>query len=215
MDNDSNEAATKPATITPKLAIDLRLRFLESLVARNSRTPTSSSSLARRVSHIEAQLKQALDAGGSTDAVRRFAQNYDLNSPLLSVAPLPIHQGHSNDLSFEAKVSLILEAETEITTLERELREIDILHQRGVVEVGKLSEHEALKEPLEQLVKDTKPISTTYASLEERTTVLLQRYNDYITDLSELFISWNDLLTEAEETVTKLEKQRDQTLDIS
>lgn len=63
----------------------------------------------------------------------------DLNSPLLSVAPLPIHQGHSNDLSFEAKVSLILEAETEITTLERELREIDILHQRGVVEVGKLS----------------------------------------------------------------------------
>lgn len=41
-------------------------------------------------------------------------------------------------------------------------------------------EHEALKEPLEQLVKDTKPISTTYASLEERTTVLLQRYNDYV-----------------------------------
>ncbi|GAA5983415.1 hypothetical protein JCM5350_007642 [Sporobolomyces pararoseus] len=218
MDSETVRTPLKPVVITPHLALDLRLRFIESLISPNSQSSSNSStsvSLARRVSHIEAQLKQALESVGSTDALRRFVQNYDSNSPLLSVAPLPMNLPDSNEMSIEAKVSLILEAENEIKTLERDLREIEVLNQRGVVEAGKLPEHEKLKGPLDQLANDTKPVATAYMSLEDRTTVLLQRYNDYITELSELFISWNDLITEAEATVTKLEKQKNRTLDIS
>lgn len=36
-----------------------------------------------------------------------------------------------------------------------------------------------------------------------------------ITNLSELFVSWNELVSEAEDAVTKLEKKRDESLDIS
>ncbi|GAA5904015.1 uncharacterized protein JCM6883_002055 [Sporobolomyces salmoneus] len=213
MNEDTAQAQAKPVPITPQLALDLRLRFLESLISPDSRT--SPISLARRVSHIEAQLKQALDSGASTDAVRRFVQNYDSNAPLLSVAPVPIQPPDQDSLSTPAKVSLVLEAENEIRTLERDLREIETLHQRGVVEAGKLPEHEALKTPLKQLMTETRPVATAYASLEDRTMILLQQYNDYITNLSELFVSWNDLITEAETTVTKLEKQRNESLDIS
>jgi len=94
-----------------------------------------------------------------------------------------------------------------------------------------------LKAPLKQLEKDVKPVAAKYASLEARTNTLLRNYNDHvnsnftlfkegaqlttfhaveqITNLSELFVSWNDLVTEAEEAVTKLEKERNQPLDIS
>ncbi|GAA5954383.1 hypothetical protein JCM3765_004443 [Sporobolomyces pararoseus] len=218
MDTQAFATPEKPVPITPYLALDLRLRFIESLISPDSRSSSKSStsiSLARRVSHVEAQLKQALESGGSTDAIRRFVQNYDSNCPLLSVAPLPVNLPNSNEMSVEAKVALVLEAENEIKILERDLREIETLNQRGVVEAGKLSEHEALKGPLEQLTEATKPVAETYSSLEDRTTVLLQQYNDYITELSELFISWNDLISEAEATVTKLEKQKNRTLDIS
>ncbi|GAA5837695.1 hypothetical protein JCM5353_003820 [Sporobolomyces roseus] len=218
MTTESPQETNKPITITPELAIDLRLRFLESLISPTSSTPsisTDSTSLARRVSLIESQLKQTLESGASTEAVRRFVQNYDLNSPLLSVAPLPLNPPDSNDLSTQAKISLILEAEHDIRSLERDLRDIEILNQRGVVEAGKLPEHEALKGPVKQLETDARPVAAKYASLEARTNTLLRNYNDYITNLSELFVSWNDLVTEAEETVTKLEKERNQPLDIS
>ena len=36
-----------------------------------------------------------------------------------------------------------------------------------------------------------------------------------ISTMSELFVSWDDLLTEAETALTRLEKARDQPLDIS
>jgi hypothetical protein len=171
MEANATEAPLKPVAITPELALDLRLRYLESLVSPDSRSssnPSSTSiSLARRVSHIEAQLKQALESGGSTDAVRKFVQNCefhlarvvipnrdsadkldslpssteltdDSNSPLLSVAPVSTDPPDSNEMSISAKVSLVLEAEQEIRNLERDLRDLEMLNQRGVVEAGKL-----------------------------------------------------------------------------
>ncbi|GAA5847884.1 hypothetical protein JCM3766R1_003169 [Sporobolomyces carnicolor] len=208
-----DESKAKPVVMTPRLALDLRLRFLESLVSDDSRS--SSVSLARRISRVEAQLKAALDSAGSTDAIRRFVQNYDANAPLLSVAPVPINPPDQDALTVPAKVSLILEAEHDIRALERDLREVETLHQRGVVEAGRLAEHKPLKGTLEQLTEGTQPVAEAYASLEDRTMILLQQYNDYITNLSELFVSWNELVSEAEDAVTKLEKKRDESLDIS
>ena len=87
-----NVNSSKPATITPELAIDLRLRFLESLVSPTSSTlPTSTdaTSLARGLSLVESQLKQTLESGASTEAVRRFVQNcQSILSLLPSLLPL-------------------------------------------------------------------------------------------------------------------------------
>lgn len=186
----------------------------------------------------------------------------DLNEPLLSVPPVPASLSPSSDgLTPSAKISLILEAENEIRTLERELREVEGLEQRDVVGAGKLAgefcvlsiplhefaslisvfspfspEHEPLKAELVQVKKDLKLVSRTYASLEARTNALLTRYNDYvilglpsrdrqrqtdpspslqISTLSEIFVSWNDIVSAAEDAVTKLEKERNKELDFA
>ncbi|GAA6036978.1 hypothetical protein JCM8097_005488 [Rhodosporidiobolus ruineniae] len=229
MASEESQTLAQPPQLTPELALDLRLRFLEHLVRPTSASATpSAASLARRVAHVNQQLTAALGgqaagaggggaAGGGSEAVRRFVQNYDLNVPLLSVAPVPLSPSSSAgeaDLTPQAKVNLILEAENEIRTLERELREIAVLDERGAVGAGKLGDHEALKPELGDTRRAAAPIATSYASLEARTTNLLQQYNDYISTLSELFVSWNDIVSEAEDAVTRLEKQKTQAYDI-
>ncbi|GAA5912732.1 hypothetical protein JCM5296_006553 [Sporobolomyces johnsonii] len=209
-----DSAAPQPVSLAPELALELRVRFLETLLAPPSSSSTSKVPLARRISQVQSHLSQALEAGTGSDAVRRFVQNYDLNSPLLSVAPLPASPS-TDEVTPQAKVSLILEAEHEIRSLERDLREIEALEGRGVVEAGRLAEHEGLKEPLDEVRTAARPIAQDYASLEARTTALLQRYNNYISTLSELFISWNDIISEAEDAVDRLERERSKALDIS
>ncbi|GAA6060149.1 hypothetical protein JCM10212_001446 [Sporobolomyces blumeae] len=208
----------RPVKVSPELAIDLRLRFLEALVSsrpsRYTQSRPTPPSLARRVSLLEAELKSALDSNASTEAVRRFVQNYDYNAPLLSIPPVPAAPDEL-EVTPQAKVALTLEAEHELRQLERGLREIETLEQRGVVEAGKLPEHEALVPRLEQLETNLAPIVREHAAIEQRTTTLLQRYNDHIATLSELFVAWNDIITEAEDAVDRLEKQRNQPLDIS
>lgn len=73
------QPAREPRQISPTLALDLRIRFLETLLRAppHSSSPNSSpTSLARRVAHIHEALQQALETPqGGTDAVRRFVQN--------------------------------------------------------------------------------------------------------------------------------------------
>ena len=60
----------------------------------------------------------------------------DLNEPLLRLAPVP---AASEGLSVGAKLALLLESEQEVKTLERELRELQMLDERGVVGAGTLA----------------------------------------------------------------------------
>ncbi|GAA6003244.1 hypothetical protein JCM10207_001822 [Rhodosporidiobolus poonsookiae] len=229
----ASDTPAAPPSLTPALSLDLRLRFLEQLVRPTSST-LNTPSIARRAAHVQQQLDSALQGtpsaagtfhaggggggpgAGAGEAVRRFVHNYDLNAPLLSVAAVPLAPSSPDgtDVSPHAKVALILECENEIRTLECELRELGVLDERGVVGAGKLGDHEALKPDLAALQQSTRPVASSYASLEARTTALLQQYNDYIANLSELFVSWNDILSEAEDAVTKLEKEQSTGFDV-
>jgi hypothetical protein len=84
---DPGRRLTKPVTtpMNSSLSLDLRLRFLETLLASpsTSSSPTSAPplSLARRVSLINSLLKQSLETGGGGEAVRRFVHNCLSQSP--------------------------------------------------------------------------------------------------------------------------------------
>ena len=86
-------------TISPALALDLRLRFLETLLtgssspslgsSRGRATTTPALSLTRRADLVQAQLKEALETGGGGDAVRRFVQGCACTTrPILLVSVL-------------------------------------------------------------------------------------------------------------------------------
>ena len=80
-----------PQPISPALALDLRIRFLESLVSPSSSSsappPAPPTPLARRISTLGTALEHALDAPSSTDALRRFVRN--CTSPSLPRSPPP------------------------------------------------------------------------------------------------------------------------------
>ncbi|GJN88776.1 hypothetical protein Rhopal_001745-T1 [Rhodotorula paludigena] len=206
------QPAREPQQISPTLALDLRIRFLETLLRAppHSSSPNSSpASLARRVAHVHEALQQALETPqGGTDAVRRFVQNYELNSPLLTPALPSAPPEPDAPTSSASKLALVLEAEHDLRTLERDLRELAVLDERGVVGAGQLADHEALRPTLDDVVTKVKPVAKEYVSLEQRTTALLQGYNDYISTMSELFVSWDEILGEAEAQVARLEKQK-------
>ncbi|SGY72659.1 BQ5605_C005g03194 [Microbotryum silenes-dioicae] len=257
---------------TPDLALDLRIRYLETLLTRPSTSTTApisasnTASLSRRVSQLASSLDLVLEAGPGTDALRKFVANCgygqcvklhsssraltcyfatpadDLNEPLLTVPPVPFHHPSSSsnhdDLTPHSKVSLILEAEYEIRQLEWELRQIALLDDQGVVGAGELAQHQDLSTELARTKQDVKPVAASYQDLEHKTHNILSRYNDYvrpsahklqsrlqaehwststaqISTLSEVFVQWNDIVSEAEQEVTRIEKSRNPSLDIS
>ncbi|KAM0753927.1 hypothetical protein T439DRAFT_353679 [Meredithblackwellia eburnea MCA 4105] len=212
--------ASKTHQISPELQLELRLRFLETLLSpsvasRSALQPAAAvpASITRRADQLQAQLKQAIESGGGGEVVRRFVQGYDLNEPLLR--PPDATTSALDQLTPQAKVALILESEAEIRQLERELREVDTIDQRGVVGAGDLAKHEELKPSLKDLAGNVAPISERYSALELKTTTLLSRYNDYISTLSEIFVSWNDIISSAEEEVARIESERAKGDDVS
>ncbi|KNE90376.1 hypothetical protein, variant [Puccinia striiformis f. sp. tritici PST-78] len=132
----------------PILALDLRLRLLEcvfagALSSSDSFTATTTTqngnktSIALRLERLLAHLTTILDTKPN-DAIRRFVQSYDLNEPLLHLPnPLPTTK-ETSQLSLNEKASLVFEAEPEIVQVERDLREIEVLDNRGFVGAGKL-----------------------------------------------------------------------------
>lgn len=61
----------------------------------------------------------------------------DLHAPLL-VPQLPLPPPNGSELTPRARAVLVLEAEQDIRTLERQLREIDVLEKRGAASAGNL-----------------------------------------------------------------------------
>ncbi|GAA5862205.1 hypothetical protein JCM3774_004823 [Rhodotorula dairenensis] len=214
--------AVQPRPVSPATALQLRLRFLEHLLAPSPPPPHAPSPapprrvpIARHVAALQEQLTAALEKRVTgTDAIKRFVANYDANAPLLSVGSVP-DETNSEGLTAAAKATLVLEAEHDLRSLERDLRESQLLDEQHVVDAARLPEHEELKGPLAQARAATAPLSKKYSDLEARTTDLLQRYNHYISTMSELFVTWDDLVTEAETAVTRLEKARSEPFDIS
>ncbi|CAD6573329.1 MAG: hypothetical protein CYPHOPRED_005119 [Cyphobasidiales sp. Tagirdzhanova-0007] len=195
------------------LAIDLRVRLLEVLVGLDTpmaRMDKMKKSISRRAHDVVEEVYQALDAAG-LEAVKRFLEGYDLNAPLLVPQLTASTQMalSSSDLVPQAKAILILEAEQDIRNLERELREIDALEKRGVVSAGRLANYQPLKPRLLQLQEDLTAIASSYSSLEKRVESVLSSYDSYVNTVSQLFINWNDAITQAEKAVTMIERERD------
>ncbi|KAK9894232.1 hypothetical protein P389DRAFT_181618 [Cystobasidium minutum MCA 4210] len=193
------------------LALELRIQLLETLVGLDTayakRSNAQEASIARRGQAVIAGIYEALDRTG-TDAIKRFLETYELNKALL-VPQLPTSSAQDgNDLTPAAKAALILDSEQDLKNLDRELREIDTLEKRGMAGAGRLEEHEALKPRLAELRKDASKLAGSYGSLESRVENLLTQYDDYVNTVSELFVSWNDAITQAEKTVSRIQKER-------
>jgi len=214
----------KPATIDPVLSLQLRIQWLEAIIGGikvpkdpadpKSKDASSSSNkdLLRRAEDIQVRLNDAVE---SNESCKKFLKNYSQYAPFLNPAAALSPNGTNtpptydtlSDSEFE---TLLLELEPDIRAADRDLREIDELNGRGISSAGKLPEHEGLRGRLQALVEAQQKDLVLYDELEGRISSVLQAYASHVNVLSELFVSWNDVLTDAEERVESLERSKKQ-----
>lgn len=133
--------------ISPKLALELRINFLDLLLATTTGKEVDSRSISRRTQSINSQLNESAT---QNDTVRRLLASCtsstilsrltrrlidsrfpdDQNEPLLRLPPLDdssLALAEADQLSPAARAVLVLESATEIIQLDKELREIEFL----------------------------------------------------------------------------------------
>ncbi|KAG8942908.1 hypothetical protein FRC04_003308 [Tulasnella sp. 424] len=225
----------RPASIDPITSLNLRIKWLEALVlglkaASESKSAEVSSSrdLFHRAEEIQAKLNDALETNESYNQYAHLLSPAAATSPVGS-SEIPMYDTMP-DQEFE---TLLAELEPDIRAADRDLREIDALDSKGVSAAGKLPgkhrtcvlrrrvlgincvfhfflEHEALKTRLQALEVASQQDLEMYDRIEARISNILQSYASHVTILSELFVSWNDLLAEAEDRVEQLEKAKEE-----
>ncbi|CAE6444191.1 unnamed protein product [Rhizoctonia solani] len=202
-----------PVSMSPELMLELRLRWLEALVLGidkdgNATAPReqdiAGGTLVRKVN----QAQRALDDVVKTnDGLRKFMGVYNQNAHLLT--PAFAHGLTPSETTLVSDLeALLVESEADIRAADRDLREIAELESRGVLDAGKLPGHEPLRLQVDALIQTHLEDLAKFESLEERIGALISTYSSHVDGLSEIFVAWDIALSQAEATVTKLEKAR-------
>jgi hypothetical protein len=218
------EPSIAPPVIDPALSLELRLRWLEALLlgVRQDARDRKGKDKVPELKHGETLIRLAEDVQRrldnviqSNDGLQRFMSKYDLHAHLLTAAfalsgvlpgPAPTYE----NMSPEELEALLVEMEPEIRAADRDMREIEMLEQKGVTAAGKLADYETLRPRLDALLKAHQEDIRLAASLEKRIAALVDRHATHVDALSELFVAWDDVLTETENKVIKLERDREE-----
>ncbi|TFK51890.1 hypothetical protein OE88DRAFT_1628611 [Heliocybe sulcata] len=210
--------------IDPAQSLELRIRWLEALLygvrqdALNRKgkekgiDPKKGETLARRAEEVQVKLDEAVEGN---DGLKRFMEHYDQYAQFLTPSfalsgSIPINPPAYEDMSPTELEAFLSELEPEIRAADRDMREIEILEKKGVTGAGKLADYQALQPRLDALMKAHDEDVKMARDLERRVAKLMERYASHVDALSELFVDWNDTITEAEVKVTKLERERDE-----
>ncbi|KLO19679.1 hypothetical protein SCHPADRAFT_843164, partial [Schizopora paradoxa] len=212
LDHGTESAPLLP--IDPALSLELRVRWLEVLLLGvkhehgASGSKPAKTTLVRGAEELHGKLDEAVQAN---DGLRKFMDRYDRHADLLTpsfalsgIASPSIH----SSLSEEELNALLAEMEPELKAADRDLRDIDVLEKRGVLGAGKLADYKELIPRLEALRSAQKEDLRQATDLEKRIADVLRRYTTRVDALSELFVEWNDVLSSAEDKVSRLERER-------
>ncbi|KAL0953732.1 hypothetical protein HGRIS_004923 [Hohenbuehelia grisea] len=214
-----------PPSIDPELSLELRLRWLEAILfgikqeayglrdgkgKEREMDVLQGETLVRTAQDIQRKLSSAVEGN---DALKRFMDHYEQYAPLLTpsfalsgVLPESPAYSHMTPAEFDA---LLTEMEPDIRAAERDMREIEELERKGMTGAGRLTDYEALRPRLVQLLKANDEDSVRARALERRVARLVERNATHVDALSELFVVWDEVITDAEFKITRLLRQRD------
>ncbi|KAG0286574.1 hypothetical protein BGZ96_009335 [Linnemannia gamsii] len=166
----------------------------------NQEQNVAAGSLSRRIQKIETRLWAAAKERKPTE---EFLQKYEASNLIT-----PPNGSHSDRelLTLLAKAELILAAQDELQQLSEESKDIQSLQR--CAEIGGLKNVESQYPVLSKL--ETIHIEQCQDSnkVSDRVNKLTDDYNGLINTLSEVFLSWDALLTAAELKVSEVEKFR-------
>ncbi|KAH7923972.1 hypothetical protein BV22DRAFT_1105772 [Leucogyrophana mollusca] len=214
----------QPLTIDPALSLELRLRWLEALLlgVRQDVRDRKGKDKVPELKHGETLIRLAEDVQRRLDAVvesndglKRFMSQYDQHAHLLTPAfalsgTLPGPAPSYENMSPEELEAFLAEMEPDIRAADRDMREIEVLEKKGVTAAGKLGDYQALQPRLDALLDAHNEDIKLAASLERRIAGLVEKHATHVDALSELFVAWDDVLSETENKATRLEKDREE-----
>lgn len=196
------------------LSLELRLRWLEAIllgVKQGGRRQDlkHGETLVRAADDIQRRLNTVVDGH---EGLRKFVQNYDQHAHLLTpsfalsgvLADAPAYE----NMSAAELDALLAEMEPDVRAADRDMREIEMLESKGVTEAGKLGDYEDLKPRLLTLLKAHEEDAARATDLERRVAGLMERHATHVDALSELFVIWDDALSNAEHKTSLLERER-------
>ncbi|KAG0024016.1 hypothetical protein BGZ80_006667 [Entomortierella chlamydospora] len=164
-------------------------------------------SLSRRIQQIEATLWTAVKERKPID---EFLQKYE-SSKLIN-NPYGSHSDREL-LSLQAKTELILAAQEDLQKLAEESKEIQSLQR--CAEIGGLKSKNKNLESVESYYPVLSKLEAIHIEqfqetnkISDRANKLTDDYNGLINTLSEVFLSWDALLTAAELKVSEAERLR-------
>jgi len=143
----------------------------------------------------------------------------DAHAHLFTPAFAFSHQNPSTAPSYSALSSadldaLLHEMEPDIREADRTLASISHLEKQGVTGAGKLEEYEPLLPRLTEVLKKHKEDVSRFEGLESRMMNLLESYGQRVELMSELFVEWNEIVSESDVAITKLEKEKTERLNM-
>ncbi|KAI0925049.1 hypothetical protein AcW2_005746 [Taiwanofungus camphoratus] len=214
---------TRP-TVPPELSLDLRLRWLETLLygsrsdghERKDRPKgpelKSGDTLTRRAEELQRKLDSVVQ---SNEGLRKFMDHYEQHAQFLTPSfalssTVPSAPPTYENMSPSELEAFLAEMEPDIRAAERDLREISTLEDKGVTGAGKLADYQALQPRLDALVQAHEEDLEKAAALEKRIAALMDRYATRVDTLSELFVAWDEEIHEAEDQMGRLERDRDE-----
>jgi len=225
------------APIAPEQSLELRLRWLEALVygvKPNAQTagkaaldPKKADTLIKSAAILQRRMNEAVS---TNDGLRRFVEHCTIRIfRVIGLCTLNIRsdhqQGHLLTPAFALSGTLpgapayenmspaeldafLAELEPDIRAADHDMREIELLEQKGVTGAGKLSDYEDRVPRLDELIVKYADDARVAATLEQRISELIRQYATQVDSLSELFVEWDGVLREAEDRVGRLERDK-------
>ncbi|CAB4394402.1 unnamed protein product [Rhizophagus irregularis] len=163
-------------------------------------------SLLKRVDEIKKEFNTIIRERDGADGLKSFLEIYDQVSECVSPFKDSALAMERVILTPEAKAEIISSSSEELKLVAENLKLIDEL--QPIIEAQEFKD-------LEKFLPKLTPIETVHidqaAKANEtsaRTTCLLEKYNGIVNTLSELFISWDNILSTIEANVSAIERAR-------
>lgn len=214
-------ARSIPANIDDDVAIQTRLALVELLTLGSTqpapRTADARATVPKPTGSIVERARQANET--LNERVQRFKpivqfiQEYESNLSLLR----PNEQQSTNaqnptvlqqTVDVESTAALLLEAQSDLMQFERDMRLIHTFNDRDVAGAGKLVELQTLRPRIRALEEQIARRLSSQDEIERKVLSLVQRYTQQTDTLSELFIHWDRILTEIEDGLGQMERER-------
>ncbi|KAG2204344.1 hypothetical protein INT47_009386 [Mucor saturninus] len=182
-----------------------RLRHLEHVLVGQQTAQVSKLSKESILKRIETLHKELNSVYKNNKSIKDFIEKYDVHAKLLN-PNTSTYNLERETLAPDVKLELLLTAQDDLEKFAQEVKQVKDLEY--VVSGTEFDVIETLGPNLSKLEVSHTDQITNLNDITKEVSQFMERYNGTVNTLSEIFISWDNILTNMETHVAALEHQK-------